>query len=177
MDFVVWLGHEMNLPIVAVRYEDALAYCRWRADRDGVPYRLPTELEWERAARGADGRTFPWGNDFDATFCKMRMSRPMHTQPEPVGTFANDRSPFDVFDLAGGVREFVLAGAANAQQIIVRGASWGDDQRLCRSASRHHMLREQRSALTGFRLAYSPEGREGEESAGDATRGSEDSSF
>jgi serine/threonine-protein kinase len=54
-----------RLPVFGVSFEDALAYARWRSERDGLPFDLPTEAEWEKAAKGADGRYYPWGNHFD----------------------------------------------------------------------------------------------------------------
>jgi len=148
------MGHEYDLPVVAVRYEDALAFAAWLSKRDGLTYRLPTEQEWERAARGADGRVYPWGNFFDATFCKMSHSRDMPSQPEPVGTFAYDRSPFDVHDLAGGVRDFVDSDEGDYSQTIIRGGYWAADARSCRAASRRRILKSARLANIGFRLVY-----------------------
>lgn len=147
-------GYEGRLPVLSVRYEDALAYCMWCSTRDGVPYRLPTELEWERAARGADGRFFPWGNRFDANFCKMVGSRAVEAQPEPVGAFPYDRSPFDVLDLAGGVREWVDS-AGDDTYAIVRGGYWSGDARSARCASRWRCHRQTRVATIGFRMVYS----------------------
>ena len=57
---------------MGVVWFDAVAYCEWRSARDGRRYRLPTEHEWEKAGRGVDRRFFPWGDRFDATFCKAR---------------------------------------------------------------------------------------------------------
>ena len=147
-------GHEFSLPVLAVRYEDAIAYARWRSGRDGFRYRLPTELEWERAARGADGRSFPWGNRFDANFCKMAKSRAVESQPEPVGVFPYDRSPFGACDMAGGVRDWVES--SNDPHAIVRGGFWNGDDRACRASSRWRVHRGARLATVGFRLAYSP---------------------
>jgi serine/threonine-protein kinase len=147
-------GHELNLPVVAIRMSDAMAYAAWRSARDGIHYRLPSEIEWERAARGADGRFFPWGNEFDATFCKMAQSRPMATQPEPVGAYPTDRSPFEVHDLAGGVRDLVNSEFNNPDQCVVRGGYWMGDGRSCRAASRRRVLTEGRLSNVGFRLAY-----------------------
>ncbi len=100
-------GHLWNLPVILIDWFDAVAYCRFRSERDGIEIRLPTELEWEKAARGTDGRFYPWGDHFDPTFCLMRSSRPFLAQPEPVGTFPIDTSPYGVRDMAGGVREWV----------------------------------------------------------------------
>ncbi len=148
-------GHEWGIPILGITYDDALAYAAWRAKRDNIPYRLPNELEWERAARGADGRPFPWGDHFDATFCKMSTSRENHSQPEPVGAFEHDRSPFGVRDLAGGVRDFVYNDDPDDPEIITKGGAWSSDANFCRSASRVRMLRSSnRSNFVGFRLAY-----------------------
>ncbi|MFT6396093.1 MAG: serine/threonine-protein kinase [Bradymonadia bacterium] len=147
-------GHEGRLPVLAIRYEDALAYCMWRAGREGVPFRLPTEFEWERAARGADGRFYPWGNRFDANFCKMGGSRAVESQPEPVGSFPLDRSPFDVFELAGGVREWVES-TGDDTYAIVRGGYWSGDLRASRSSSRWRFHRNARLATIGFRMVYS----------------------
>jgi serine/threonine-protein kinase len=153
-------GHELRLPVVAIRYEDALEYCAWAGARDGRAYRLPDELEWERAARGADGRFYPWGNHFDANFCKMVSSRAVESQPEPVGAFALDRSPFDVRDMAGGVREWT--GSPNQDtHAVVRGGHWAGDARASRAASRWILHRSSRLATVGFRMAYDPPGRSG----------------
>lgn len=146
-----------DLAVVGIRFDDARAYCRWRSQRDLVRYRLPTEVEWERAARGADGRIYPWGDHFDATFCKMVLSREASQTLEAVGTFTFDRSPFGVRDMAGGVRQFVETDDSDGAQIVVRGGYWGGDSRACRSASRRRVAVQQRHNNVGFRLAYSPD--------------------
>src|SRR4029079_5194381 len=65
-------GHFWNVPVCLVDWFDARTYCRWLSAPTGSAVRLPTEIEWEKAARGVDGRVYPWGDQFDPTFCKMR---------------------------------------------------------------------------------------------------------
>lgn len=167
-------GHLWNLPVFLVNWFDALAYCRWRSRRDHIAIRLPTELEWEKAARGTDGRFFPWGNRFDPSFCLMRSSRPFRTQPEPVGTFPKDCSPYGVRDMAGSMREWVgdVVGeltweqassepepAADAREAttyrIVRSGNWASEDARCRAASRTRFQALARYATLSFRVAFS----------------------
>jgi serine/threonine-protein kinase len=149
-------GHEWNVPAVLVDWFDAVAFCRWRGARDSAAVRLPTEAEWEKAARGADGRVFPWGDHFDPTFCHMRESRPYAQQPEPIGTFATDESPYGARDMAGGAREWVgdVFGESTFEQLSseaeptpdtargestfrrVRSGSWNAESKWSRAASR-----------------------------------------
>ena len=168
-------GHLWRLPVILVDWFDAIAYARWASERDGVEYRLPTEAEWEKAARGVDGRAFPWGDEFDATFCKMRESRPWVHQPEPVGSFPSDVSPYGVRDVAGGVREWMgdYLGVASAAAFLaepepppgtargdatmrqVRSGAWNTDAQWCRVASRGGVTATTRGMALGFRLAKS----------------------
>ncbi|MFP4597517.1 MAG: protein kinase domain-containing protein [Persicimonas sp.] len=148
-------GHEYKLPVVGISSADAESYCKWRSERDGRDYRLPTVDELEKAARGVDGRRFPWGNRFDATFCKMRASRPQMSQLEPVGAFVDDVSPYGVRDLAGGVRDWCQATAEGQDQRPVFGGAWNLDERGSRMASRITILAAGRATGVGFRLAYS----------------------
>lgn len=147
-------GYDFDIPVVGVRYVDALAFCDWRSQRDGIAYRLPTELELEKAGRGVDGRFYPWGNRFDPTFCKMRFSRPDLPQLEPVGAFPEDCSPFGVHDLAGGVQEWCRSGNDSLPDQPVKGGSWNQDARAGRLASRVKILSAARSAGVGMRLVY-----------------------
>jgi len=167
-------GHEWNVPAYLVDWFDAAAYCRWRSARDGVPTRLPREAEWEKAARGTDGRFYPWGDRFDPTFCLMRESRPHAPQPEPVGTFATDESPYGVRDMAGGMREWVgdIFGERSGEELAgeiepapdtprgdssfrrVRSGCWSADSKWARAASRGvGLFALTRGTGLGFRCA------------------------
>jgi len=92
-------------PVVYVSWDDAVAYCRWLSEKTGQPYRLPTEAEWEKAARGAAGRRYPWGSQFEPGRCNSEEAGINATTP--VGQFspAGD-SPFGCADMAGNVREW-----------------------------------------------------------------------
>ena len=154
-------GHEYFVPVYGVAFHDAIAFAQWRSGRDRRAFRLPTEAEWEKAARGVDGRFFPWGNTFDAGFCKMYDSRPGMAQPEPVGVFEYDSSPYGVRDMAGGIREWVAdvygtdpTPEKEASQRVVRGGAWALTEHFVRVGSRFHMLDKFRNPVVGFRLAH-----------------------
>ncbi len=134
-----------------VDVDAAEAYARWRSERDGARYRLPFEEEWEKAARGADGRFFPWGDRFDPTFCKMRLSREGPPRPEAIGSFPLDCSPYDVRAMAGTCREWTLASDGSGDAII-RGGSWNSPAEDCRAARRCPEARAYRAIDVGFRL-------------------------
>ena len=91
-------------PVTDLSWLDALALCRWLSRMTGRRYRLPTEAEWECAARGTDGRTFPWGEQFDPLHCNVRESG-LHTTT-PVGAYPAGSSPYGVLDLSGNVWEW-----------------------------------------------------------------------
>ncbi len=144
-----WTG---RLPVNGVSFDDACAYAAWRRERTGEPLRLPTEREWEKAARGVDGRFFPWGDQFDPTFCKMKESRSAaYPEPEPVGTFMTDCSPYGVRDMAGSIRE--LCTSDPGDEPVVRGGCWSDTGLFCRVAFRHVTQRSYVNTGLGFRLA------------------------
>jgi serine/threonine-protein kinase len=162
-----------QVPIPLVDWFDALAYCRWLGVREDSQLRLPTEAEWEKAARGSDGRVFPWGDHFDATFCLMNGSRPFLPQPEPMGTFPKDESPYGVRDMAGGMREWVgdLVGERTADECAsdpepephtergastlraVRSGGWIAGPEFSRAASRGRFHALTRGTALTFRLA------------------------
>ncbi|MBI3160380.1 MAG: SUMF1/EgtB/PvdO family nonheme iron enzyme [Chloroflexi bacterium] len=185
------LGGMSNHPVGWVYWGDALAYCNWLTDklrashstpqalwdRLNIGWRvtLPSEAEWEKAARGTTGRIYPWGNEFDPT-----MANTAETDigiPTPVGCFWAGRSPFDVEDVSGNVWEWTRtqwddnyaypypAGesdraerenlAAASAPHVVRGGSFSDVSWNARCARRHGRNVYDRYANYGFRVALS----------------------
>ena len=129
---------EPTWAVFGVSWFDAVAYAEWRSQQTGVPHRLPREVEWEKAARGVDGRAFPWGDSFDATLCRMHDSRAGRPQPEPVGAYPTDVSVYGVRDMAGTSREWCGDPDfhGDLERRPVRGGSWYSMEPVCRCASR-----------------------------------------
>ena len=140
-------------PVVCVSCQDAEAYCAWLTRETGMLHRLPTEAEWEKAARGVDGRLFPWGDAWAATFCHMGISRDGPPGPGPVGAFEADVSPYGVLDMAGGVSEWTGSWLDQGQrQRVVKGGHWASGPTECRSASRFTQPAHRVSPTLGFRV-------------------------
>ena len=139
-------------PVVLVSHEDAEAYARWLSRTTGKAWRLPSELEWEKAARASDGRRFPWGEDFDPGRLNSHDLGPFDTMP--VASFPGGASPYGVFDMAGQVFEWTST-PSGAGQHIVKGGSWDDKGcGVCRPAARHGRPDHLKHILIGFRLAW-----------------------
>lgn len=130
---------QLDWPIIMVNHADCLAYSAWISARDGFDYRLPSSAEWQRAARGLDGRRYPWGNHFDATFCCMRESTRERAVPANVGTYPTDRSPYGIMDMAGNVAEWTST-APNGQsqgeaRLLPDGRRQGGEARILEGAA------------------------------------------
>jgi serine/threonine-protein kinase len=126
--FVAAPGHSLigEWPVTAISWEDAQAYCAWRSASDRVPVRLPSELEWERAARGADGRGYPWGNGFDSGWTRGAAGWEVEkggVRPRNVGKSVADESPLGIHDLAGSAAEW-CADTLEGDVRAVRGGAW-----------------------------------------------------
>ncbi len=148
-------------PVIGVSWNDAHAYCKWltRSSRNKRwSFHLPEDWQWEKAARGADGRAYPWGNSFDYRFCSMAPSvKGKRDGPSPVSAFGMDRSVFGVHGLAGNVSEWCETFFDKQQNIrITRGAAWSlADETYARCASRRGHSPVDVQAYRGFRIALS----------------------
>ena len=142
-------GRESH-PVVLVSRSDAQAYAEWLTRQTGHRWRLPSALEWEKAARGRDGRAFPWGGEYDAARLNSHDAGPFDTVP--VASFPAGASPFGMMDAAGQVFEWT-ATAAGAGRAIVKGGSWDDRGcGVCRPAAGHGRPTGLKHILIGFRL-------------------------
>lgn len=124
-----------KLPVVNVTYADAEGFARWAGKR------LPTEDEWERAARWIDGKKFPWGESFVGSDLRFRANCREYAatnkgvfQRLPVGSFPDGRSPEDVYDLAGNVWEWT--STRQGKLVVVKGGSFLSPEQACRGSNR-----------------------------------------
>ena len=143
-----------DLPVVGISRDSAERYCKWLSLQLGRIARLPTQLEWEKAARGTDARLYPWGNRFDATFCSMSQSTAEDASLRPIGAFPIDESPYGVRDLAGGVSDWCGDDVgAERDWAVCRGGGWHADQFGCALDESERIDRSTKSAGLGFRIA------------------------
>ena len=152
-----WNGREVppgleDHPVVCVSYYEVLACIRWRSETEGRTYRLPTETEWEKAARGTNGRTYPWGDDFEPGWCNTWESGPKTTTP--VWAYPSGVSPYGCYDMAGNVWEWTgsLYEAGESYRVL-RGGSWADNPYSVRCAYRICFHPVNGSGDIGFRCA------------------------
>jgi formylglycine-generating enzyme required for sulfatase activity len=150
-------------PVVCVNWEDAVAYCQWAG------LSLPTEAQWEKAARGPEGYRYPWGNEWVSANCLNYMNKGLE-QTCAVHAYPQGMSGYGLFNTSGNVLEWCAdwydeqyyragpvhdpAGPPDGCYRAVRGGSWGSGPVECRSACRcNYNLPEERAGFRGFRVA------------------------
>lgn len=164
-----WNGRDFpvgkaNHPVVDIAWGDAVAYAEWLSQKTGKQYRLPTEAEWEKAARGIEGRVCPWEGDFDAAKCNVDRNVGDTT---PVGIYPQGKSPYGALDMAGNVWEWCAdwydegtykdgadrnpKGPEQGTSRVVRGGSWLFDYDGARCAVRFRLAPQDRNNDLGVR--------------------------
>ncbi|HEX6817841.1 MAG TPA: SUMF1/EgtB/PvdO family nonheme iron enzyme [Ktedonobacterales bacterium] len=154
----------LDHPVAVVSWHDVRAYAAWLSQLTQQHWRLPTEVEWEKAARGTDGRIYPWGDTFDASRCNTSEGGTRPTTP--VGNYPSGASPYGAQDMAGNVYEWTSSllvpypytpndGREDANRVgsrVLRGGSWRVDYKLARSACRGFSPPKDPDGIHGVRL-------------------------
>ena len=156
-------GTPDDYPVTARTWDEAAAFCQW------VGGRLPTEAEWEKAARGTDGRRYSWGNEWDPDRCNTQDGGPH--RPEGVGVFPGCLSPYGVLDMTGSLWEFCQdwfdekfyetgpnrnpKGPDSGRLRVIRGGSWLNPSSCTRTSFRQGTDPNWRNVLHGFRCVQS----------------------
>lgn len=153
--------YRSNHPVHGVSWQGVLLYTEWVSERAGVQYRVPTEAEWEKGARGTDARAFPWGERFETGRCNTREGGIGSTTP--VGIYPSGASPYGALDMGGNVEEYTadlywpypdckFRDGGYGTYRMTRGGVFSLDADLARCDRRHGTTY---AGPTGFRLARS----------------------
>ena len=137
-----------NHPVIFISFYGAQSYAQWAKKR------LPNEQEWEKGARGTDGRIYPWGNRFDKALCNSFEDK--HGGTTSVDTYHEGKDPYGCYDMVGNVWEWTSSFYdKDRDTYVLRGGSWHSNQDFCRCAARNNIHPDFRSDNGGFRCAKS----------------------
>ena len=142
-------------PVFGISFDDAQQYCQWKSKHAGAKLRLPTEIEWEKAARGLDQRAYPWGDDFDPGFCAIAEGRDHVPHPSRVGDHPQDTSPYGIQDFAGLVHEYCDSSFSRGHQTlrVLKGGSFeSQGSAVMRVTHRMSVAKHQSYFSAGFRV-------------------------
>jgi formylglycine-generating enzyme required for sulfatase activity len=154
---------QVEHPVVNVSWYAAKAYAEWLATMTGEPWRLPTEEEWEKAARGKDGRIYPWGDEWEENAANVRARPPRQTSP--IGAYPGDVSPYGIYDMAGNVSEWTgtmyplewddsyTGEHIKRVRYALKGGSWLLTPRRARAADHSVDHADSVGSSSGMRLA------------------------
>lgn len=159
-----------NHPRENVSWWDAVAFCRWLSGKLGYEITLPTEQQWEKAARGTDGRAYPWGNEYIPGYANIdetdryglgqKVGEYFVGQTTAAWTYPQGASPYGVIDMSGNVWEWCLneyynpenTGLGGSESRVVRGGSWSNRMDHTRASYRSDWLPDSRGGYYGFRV-------------------------
>jgi formylglycine-generating enzyme required for sulfatase activity len=150
-----------NQPVIGLSWYECVAYCRWLSVQTNRLYRLPTEAEWEKGARGVDGRAYPWGSEFETRLLNAREGDQKVCTTTPVGIYPNGVSPFGLFDCAGNVWEWCVTRWKKPFPYDADQDEWqadyleGQNLRVLRGGSWNYRAEVNRCA---YRLRFQPYG-------------------
>ena len=130
-----------NRPVINATMNDAVAFCKWLSDKTGKTFKLPTEAQWEKAARGTDQRMYPWGNEWPDKNSNRGNFNMILGKTSPVGSYPLGSSPYGILDMNGNLREYCSdwydanyysvspennpQGPSSGSARVMRGGFWG----------------------------------------------------
>ncbi|MDX1524617.1 MAG: SUMF1/EgtB/PvdO family nonheme iron enzyme, partial [Anaerolineae bacterium] len=166
--------NQPNQPVVGVSWYECVAYCHWLNAETGRAFKLPTEAEWEKAARGGGGQQYPWGTEFEAPRLNARDGEQHVQATTPIGIYPTGVSPNKIYDAVGNVWEWCATKwgkdypyntkedewseeyLKGTDVRVLRGGSWGYLRYYARCVYRNANFPSSRNYANSFRLVISP---------------------
>lgn len=162
-----WSFNDANQPVVGVSWYEAMAYTSWLSEKTNLTVTLPTESQWEKAARGTEAFMYPWGNDWIDGYANVAGSGDGYEYTAPVGSYKSGASPYGVLDMAGNAWEWTATkwlenyenyailvdkSSEGDARRVVRGGSWYFFPNEVRTTDRSRFTPDIRTLFIGFRI-------------------------